>query len=201
MSSTNNMEWPAEGCSCLINQPEGNIIIKEDCPIHVLNPQLRQRLSEAERNAYKLEEAIKHHLYVCPLPCRNLRANVGWKFDIDLARPEGLPPESLADIEGFDRQEQLLEDRIYYQAWGEALDIVENALDDARERGRKGYEAAKRHVIKTTDEARLKQERCTHEWTLHSSLDDPLAPVACSKCGLSLGTIASAEIWKSKGDV
>ncbi len=143
--------WPADGCSCVINQPEGNITIKEDCHVHVLNPRLMQKLKEAERELSSLRDAIRHHLYVCPLPNRNLRANMGFILNGDLAAETPLPPQSEMDLGEFQRMRDIEEYRAYRQGWTEALDEIESSLDGARLKGEKTFRQVENQMRATIE--------------------------------------------------
>jgi hypothetical protein len=50
------------------------------------------------REFERLRDAIRFHLFVCPLPSRNLREAIGYDPDVQLARPEPLPMESLEEL-------------------------------------------------------------------------------------------------------
>lgn len=70
---------------------------------------------------------------------------------------------SMARTSGFDQGEtasDLLASRAYYQAWREALDIIEDALNEARERGRRGFEIAQKQAL---EQERDEFER--NEWS------------------------------------
>ena len=50
------------------------------------------------REFERLRDAIRFHLYVCPLPSQNLRKVIGYDPDIQIARPEPLPMSSLEEL-------------------------------------------------------------------------------------------------------